>query len=267
MGKKIQIAMWIIVAIIAFILIGGCVYTFVRAQIEGPIHPEVTFEIENVGKIKMELYPEYAPNTVANIIKLVEKGYYNNKILYGKDEVCLYLGRTQDGAAENPKASMLFEEIKADSEQDFEYSISGEFVANGYTKNSLRHEKGVITLIRNNYGSGLSDQSYNSGNAQIAIMMGEESSNLNGLYAAFGRITEGLDLIEKVYNEAEIVKTEENSEELTEADTIKAFEKAPVITSATVDTHGIDFGNPMIQQAFNYEEYMYQYMSSYYGEQ
>ncbi len=75
MGKKLQFVFWLIIAIVAFIFLGGVIYNFTRATFEKPVHPEVTFEIANLGNIKMELYPEYAPNTVANIIKLVEKGF------------------------------------------------------------------------------------------------------------------------------------------------------------------------------------------------
>lgn len=266
MGKKLQVCVWTIIAILAFLLIGGCVYNLARATREEPIHPEVTFEVENLGTIKMELYPEYAPNTVKNIIKLVEKGYYNNKVLYGKDEMCLYVGRNAEGEAENPMASLIFDEIKAGTESDFEYTINGEFIANGFNKNTLSHEKGIVSLIRNNYGTGFYEQSYNSGNAQLAVMLSDDAANLNGVYAACGRITEGLDLLEKLYNEAETVKSEPvEGEEQTE-EIIKQFATTPKITAATVNTYGIDYGNPEIEKAFNYEEYMYQMMNAYYGE-
>ena len=63
----------------------------------------LTFEIENLGTIKMELYQEYAPNTVANIVKLVEHGYYNNKVIYGKNTLCLYFGMNSDGTDDIPQ--------------------------------------------------------------------------------------------------------------------------------------------------------------------
>ena len=268
MGKKLQICIWTIIAVVLFLLLGVSIYNWTRATLEDPIHPEVTFEVENVGKIKMELYPEYAPNTVKNIIKLVESGYYNNKVIYGKDEICMYVGRNEEGEAENPTASLIFEEIEAGTEADYEYSIKGEFVANGFNQNTLSHEKGIVCLIRNNYGTGFSEQSYNSGNAQLAIMFGEGSANLNGVYAACAKITEGLDLLEKIYNEAE-TKTPDalEGEEYTQEEVISQFATTPKIISATVDTHGIDYGNPEIVEYFNYEEYMYQMMNAYYGEE
>ena len=252
----------------------------------------------------MELYPEYAPNTVANFIKLVESGYYNDKVFYGRDDVCIYVGRTADGEVTNPTANF----ITGNAEETYEYTIKGEFVANGFEQNTLRHEKGVISLIRNDYSqyfSELYEESYNSGNAQIGIMMGDKAANLNGVYAAFGKITEGLEIVEKLYNEAEVVaipeettattettdttntttttenttstettNTAENTvtesaetEDATEddADGIYEFATYPKIVSASVDTHGVTFESPVIEEAFDYETYINDYMSSYYS--
>ena len=90
MSKKVQIIIWAIIAALVCILIGGYVYNTVLRYTEGNTHPEVTFELQDYGTVKMELYPEYAPNTVANFVRLVEKGFYNNKVVYGKDDICLY---------------------------------------------------------------------------------------------------------------------------------------------------------------------------------
>lgn len=267
MGKKLQICILTIIALVTFLLLGGVICNLVRATNEDVIHPEVTFEIENVGTIKMELYQEYAPNTVANIVKLVEAGYYNNKVIYGKDELCLYVGRTQEGEAENPTVSLINSKVEAGSEADFEYSIEGEFTTNGFTQNTLRHEKGVVSLIRNNYGSSLYEESYNSGNAQLGVMMSDNASNLNGAYAAFGKITEGLDLLENIYNTQElIVEVDEETGEVVESTGgIEEFSNKLVITSATVDTHGVEFEIPEVIEAFDYEEYMYQMIYSQYA--
>ena len=107
MGKIIKACLWTIIAVGAICLIGFLVYNFVLASQKEVSHPEVSFEIKDYGTIKMELYPEYAPNTVANIIKLVENGYYNDKVIYGKDEICLYLGRNSEGEAVNPNISLI----------------------------------------------------------------------------------------------------------------------------------------------------------------
>ena len=106
MGKKLRFILWLIIVIAIVLLIGTSIYNIVMAKTEKVSHPEVTFELENYGNIKIELYPEYAPNTVANFIKLVEKGYYNDKVIYGKDEVCLYVGRNQ-GIRKFPRRKYL----------------------------------------------------------------------------------------------------------------------------------------------------------------
>lgn len=266
--KKLQFVIWIIIMVAILALIGVYGY-FTYLRITSTVqHPEATFEIENYGKVVVELYPEYAPNTVTNFIKLVEKGYYNNKVFYGKDEICMYLGRNSTGEIEETKLSLISDEVEPDSESDYEYAIKGEFVANGFEQNTLRHEKGILTLIRNDYSqliNSLTDESYNSGSSQLAIMMSDDSRNLNGAYAAFGRVKEGMDVLEKIYNEAEIKQESAEGEESNVADNISQFATYPVITSATVDTHGIDFGDPEVIEAFDYESYMYNLMNSTYS--
>lgn len=266
MNIKLKMILWVLLGVITVALIGLCVYNLFLSKTQSTVHPEVSFEIENYGTIKMELYPEYAPNTVANIIKLVESGYYNDKVIYGKDEVCLYLGRNLEGEAINPKASSIDSSVEADSDKDYEYTIPGEFVANGFEKNTLRHEKGIISLIRSDYSqyfSELSEESYNSGNAQIGIIM-NDARNLNGIYTAFGKITDGLEILEKMYQENKIKEVEkEEAEEL--ENEIQEFETYPVIKSATVNTFGNDYGIPTIQEAFDYESYINEMLSSYYS--
>ncbi len=270
MSKKIQFVVWTIIAIIAVLIIGVVAYNAINKMFGEVNHPEATFEIENYGTVKMELYPEYAPNTVANFIKLIEAGYYNSKVIYGKDDICLYVGRNAGGEIDKPKLSLISSDIEVDSEGDYEYSIKGEFVANDFEQNTLRHEKGIISLIRDDYTqyiSSLTEQSYNSGNSQIGIMMSDDARNLNGAYTAFGKITEGLEILEKIYNEAEMKPAEENAESQGSpsepADDINQFATYPVITSASVDTHGQDLGMPETMEAFNYEEYMQNLMSQY----
>ena len=227
MKNILKIVLWVILGILALICSVWLIYSFIKTKTDVVVHPEVSFEIQDFGNIKMELYPEYAPNTVANIIKLAESGYYNGKVIYGKDDLCLYVGRDSSGEVQNPKISLINPEIEADSDNDYEYSIPGEFVANKFNQNTLRHEKGIVTLIRQDYSqyfSNLAEESYNSGNTNIGVIMNDNASNLNGVYAGFGRIVEGMDVLEKIYNEIEIKKeettetegttnTSENSEE------------------------------------------------------
>lgn len=272
MKDKIKLVVSIIVLIAVVVLLGLVAYGMYWRLTDTTTHPEVTFEIENYGTVKMELYPEYAPNTVANVIKLIEKGYYNGKTIYGKDDICMYLGRNSEGQIDAPKTSLIFDDIEEGSEKDFKYSIAGEFVANGFNQNTLRQDKGVVTLLRDDYTqyvNTLYHESYDSGNSQIAVMMTDEANDLNGSYAAFGRITEGFDVVEKIYNEA-AVKPDEVDEETGEVvpnEGIKVFETYPVIKSATVDTHGENFGLPVVSEAFDYNAYMSELLTSYYGSQ
>lgn len=266
MGKKIQICLWIIIAIAAFLLLGGVVYNLARAVNEEIVHPEVTFEIENLGTVKMELYQEYAPNTVANIIKLVENGYYTDKVIYGKDEIVLYMGVDSDGNEEVPQASLVNPDITAGSDEDFSYSISGEFSLNGFDQNTLCHEKGVVTLVRKNYGSSLLEQGYNSGVSKLGVIMKDTAASLNGSYAAFGKITEGLELLENYCDTQDIIAPEVDEETGEETGSgIDEFVDKLVIKSATVDTHGIDMGVPEMVEYFDYDEYIYQLFSAQYG--
>ena len=275
MKKKLGLVIWVLIALAAFLALGGIVYNRAKMESQGNKHPVVTFELADKGNIKIELYPEYAPNTVANFVKLVQSGYYNNKVIYGKDEICLYAGRDSLGEAVNPKLSLIDSSVEADSENDYEFTIEGEFYTNGFEQNTLRHEKGIITLIRNDYTqyvSALSDESYNSGNAQIGIMMSDDSSTLNGVYAAFGKVIEGMEILEKIYTEEEIAPVETTTDETADAATeeeetgIDRFATFPVIKSASVETHGVEFGMPEIQEAFDYESYMNDLMSQYYGQ-
>lgn len=271
MKDKIKLVVSIIVLIAVILLLGIVGYGVYWRLTDTTTHPLVTVEIENYGTIQMELYPEYAPNTVANIIKLIQAGYYDGKVVYGKDDMCLYLGRDSSGEIVNPTTSLIFDDVEEGSDDDFEYSIAGEFVANGFNQNTLRQDKGVVTLIRNDYTqyiSSLYQESYDSGNAQLAVMMTDEANDLNGSYAAFGKITSGLDILEKIYNEAAIKATETDSEtEDTSSEDeggIDEFETYPVITSVTVDTYGEDFGSPEVSEAFDYNSYISELLSSYY---
>lgn len=287
MKNVLKICLWVILGILALLCAGWFVYSFVMSNKADVVHPEVTFEIQDFGNVKMELYPEYAPNTVANIIKLVENGYYNNKVIYGKDDLCLYVGRNSDGEVENPKISLIDPNIEKDSDEDYEYSIPGEFIANDFKQNTLRHEKGIVTLIRQDYSQyfpNLSDESYNSGNTNIAVIMNDGASNLNGVYAGFGKVLEGMDILEKLYNEIEI-KKEETTDETAEGETVDAenvegeenteeesggiqeFNVYPIIKSASVDTKGANFGMPETEEAFDYNEYINNYFMQQYGGQ
>lgn len=261
--KLLKNAVILVLVVALFALLGYLGYGIYNYYFKQTPNPVVTFEVENYGTVKMELYPEYAPNTVANIIKLVESGYYNDKVFYGKDGICLYIGRNSDGEAVVPTASLVDSSIEAGSENDIEYQIKGEFVANGYEANTLSHEKGVVSLIRYDYTQQIStlyEESYNSGNSQIGIMI-DDARDLNGLYAAFGKVTEGMEVIEKIVNESKIVEVTE--EEATSG--IDEFEAKPVMKNVTVDTFGVDYGIPEYEDYFDFQAYLTDMLSQYYS--
>lgn len=134
-------------------------------------NPIVTFNT-NAGVIKAELYPEIAPNTVNNFISLVKKGYYDgltfHRVIYG----FMIQGGCPDGTGMGGPG----------------YSIRGEFAANGF-KNDLRHTEGVLSMAR----SMMPD----SAGSQFFIMH-RTSPHLDGQYAAFGKVIEGLDVVNKI---------------------------------------------------------------------
>ena len=133
-------------------------------------NPIVTMSIKDYGDIKIELYPEYAFNTVANFVNLIENGFYNNN----------YINRVQAGFV-----------IQGGAGKEPTYSIKGEFIQNGYFKNTLEHTKGVISMART------SDP--DSAGGQFFIVLDDQAaSSLDGMYAGFGKVIEGMDVIEKI---------------------------------------------------------------------
>lgn len=294
MKEKLKVAFSIILIIALIAACGMVGYTKIRAKTAEVSHPLVTIHLKDYGMVKMELYPEYAPNTVSNFVSLINAGYYNNKIIYGKDLICLYMGKAEEDenseeSSENidsteevtdeatkteentdkeystTKISILDSSIEKDSDEDYEYEIDGEFVANGFDQNTLRHEKGVLSLNRSNYSSyGLYEEGYNSGKAQFSIIM-TDSPNLDGLYCAFGRVTEGLDILEKIYNE-EAVKEHEHEEGEEHSDSeMQEFAKHLVIENMSVQTFGVDYGIPETHEAFDINGYINKLYSQYYS--
>ena len=261
--KLLKNALILVLIVALFVLLGVLGYGIYNYYFKQTPNPVVTFELENYGTVKMELYPEYAPNTVANIIKLVESGYYNDKVFYGKDGICLYIGRNSEGEAVIPTASLVDPNVEKDSENDIQYQIKGEFVANGFEGNTLSHEKGVVSLIRYDYTQqigSLYEESYNSGNSQIGIMI-NDARDLNGLYTAFGRVIEGMDIIDSIVAGTKIVEVTE--EEATSG--IEEFETKPVMKNVTVDTFGVDYGIPTYEDYFDFQAYLTDMLSQYYS--
>lgn len=135
-------------------------------------NPIVTFEMENGGVIKAELYPEIAPNTVNNFISLVNAGYYNGIIFHRVIRGFMIQGGCPEGTGMGGPG----------------YSIKGEFSQNGFT-NNLKHEPGVLSMART--------MMPNSAGSQFFIMH-ENSPHLDGAYAAFGKVIEGMDVVNAI---------------------------------------------------------------------
>ena len=111
MKVKLKVVLSIIVVVLMIGALGWIVYNKIRSNSEETVNPVATFEIQDYGTVKMELYPEYAPNTVSNFIALIESGFYNNKIIYGKDKMCLYMARDDGDDAEGAKISLIDKSI------------------------------------------------------------------------------------------------------------------------------------------------------------
>lgn len=135
-------------------------------------NPIVTIEMENGDIMKAELYPEIAPNTVNNFISLIQKGYYDGVIFHRVIKGFMIQGGDPDGNGTGGPG----------------YSIDGEFSMNGFT-NNLKHTPGVLSMART--------MDPNSGGSQFFIMH-KTSPHLDGQYAAFGKVTEGLDIVNKI---------------------------------------------------------------------
>ena len=280
--SKIIFMILLIVSLVAIIgvLIGLAIHGTIKNKISK--NPIVTLEVEGYGEIQIELYPDYAPNTVSTIIKLIQNGYYNGKVFYGTDSTAVHLGMMKNEISEetteatetvdSTSQSNVIEDVRtvsdidtsiiSGSEKDYEISIKGEFIANGFEKNTLRFEKGTVGLYRATYtpydNTDLTEQSRNSGNSLMFISI-EENSSLNGLYTPFGKVINGFDIIEQISTLQTVV--EENAEE----GQIKYFENLPIITKATINTYGIDYGMPIYEKAFDYQEYYTNLFLQYYS--
>lgn len=135
-------------------------------------HPIVTIEMENGSVIKAELYPETAPNTVNNFISLVKKGFYNGVIFHRVIPGFMIQGGDPQGVGTGGPG----------------YSICGEFSANGF-ENGLKHTRGVLSMAR--------AMDPDSAGSQFFIMT-DPAPHLDGQYAAFGQVIDGLDTVDAI---------------------------------------------------------------------
>jgi peptidyl-prolyl cis-trans isomerase B (cyclophilin B) len=245
--KKGKIIIELIAILVVIVLIGVVGFGYYKKATENKQNPMVTMEVKDLGTIKLELYPDKAPNTVANFIKLANNGFYDGLTYHRIVKDFMVQGGDKEGTG---SGSPTLGDLKGE-ENDEKYSIKGEFVQNGFNKNDIRFEKGVIAMARSDYSSmGMTEEGYNSAGSQFFIMT-KDNANLNGQYAAFGKVIEGWDVLDKL-NETEVQPAEnEGSEASTPVN-------APVITSIRVETNGVDYGEPETLKPFDYSSYMNQ---------
>lgn len=167
-------------------------------------NPEITITMENGDVIRAELYPEIAPNTVRNFISLANKGFYDGLIFHRVIEGFMIQGGCPQGTGMGGPG----------------YSIKGEFSQNGF-KNDLKHTEGVLSMAR----SMMPD----SAGSQFFIMH-KTSPHLDGAYAAFGKVVEGMDVVNKIAE----TRTDYSDRPL----------KEQKIKSMTAETFGEEYGEP-----------------------
>ena len=249
--KKFEKFYLIIIILIIIALIASLCYGYYKKCTMEVKNPIVTMEVENFGTIKLELYPELAPDTVANFVTLANNGFYNGLTFHRIVSGFMIQGGDPNG---DETGAPTINNLKNNGDQT-KYSITGEFIANGYTKNTLKHEEGVISMARSDYtsySSSLAKESYNSAGSQFFIMT-KANTSLDGYYTAFGKVVEGLDIVHKI-EAVEVKATDESSESSEKSKPVQA----PVIKSVTVETNGTDYGLPKTLEPFDYTSWLYQ---------
>ena len=249
--NKLKNILWIIALILVIVLIAGVGYGYYRKATMEVTNPVATMEVENFGTVKIELYPDLAPETVANFITLANRGFYDGLTFHRVVKDFMIQGGDPEGTGQG---SAKISDLKDDGE-DTAYSIKGEFVANG-VNNTLKFEEGVIGMARNDYtsySSTLTEESYNSGSSQFFIMTADNTS-LNGYYTAFGKVIEGMDVIHNIENVE--VKAADDSEQTGNTE-VSTPVNLVTITSIKVETNGVDYGLPETLTPFDYMSWLY----------
>ena len=167
-------------------------------------NPVVTITMESGDVIKAELYPEIAPVTVNNFISLIQRGFYDGLIFHRVIKGFMIQGGCPDGTGMGGPG----------------YNIKGEFTQNGFT-NDLKHEKGVLSMARAMHPDSAGSQFF---------IMHKNSPHLDGAYASFGKVIEGIENVDKI------------------AETQTDYSDRPIvpqqIKSITVDTFGVEYPEP-----------------------
>ena len=260
-GIRVLLILGILLAIAGIVFVSIGVYKKFTLDIPNPV---ATIEIEDFGTVKVELYPDKAPNTVANFIRLANRGFYNGSTFHRTVPDFVIQGGAKDG---DTTASPMLSDIMDNVENDEAYNIPGEFIANGYKDNNLKHEAGVISMARSDYSTyGYTTEGYNSAGCQFFITTADNTS-LDGLYAAFGKVIEGMDVVEKVsnvevyYRDGDLGEDEEAPTD-DDGNTIQSDTPIdqPVITSISVETYGVDYGVPETVEPFDISSMFSQYL-------
>lgn len=250
----------IIILILVLVVLAGLGYGYYKKQTLNVQNPVATIEVENYGTIKVELYPDKAPETVANFINLANNGFYDGlKFHRVVKEFMIQGGDANGDGTGSPKTSDLNKDIQKDSSEDKEYSITGEFAANGYNNNDLNLVEGTIAMARadyTQYSSTLAKESYNSAGSQFFIMTSNDYTGLSGYYAGFGKVLEGMDVVKKIA-EVKVVSNAKKGQESSGNDEVSKPKKDVKITSIKVETNGVNYKLPKTLEPFNYMNWLY----------
>jgi peptidyl-prolyl cis-trans isomerase B (cyclophilin B) len=167
-------------------------------------NPIVTITMDDGSVIRLELYPDKAPNTVANFVTLAQSGYYDGLIFHRTSPSFMIQGGCPDGnGGGNPG-----------------YSIKGEFAENGFAQNDLKHERGVISMARSRHNDSAGSQFF------ICVV---DYPSLDNLYAAFGRVIEGIETADSIASGPNTGGLE-----------MRALEPR-TMTAVTVETFGVEY--------------------------
>ncbi|MFW5998678.1 MAG: peptidylprolyl isomerase [Halanaerobiaceae bacterium] len=166
--------------------------------------PQVTIEMENEKQIVLELYPENAPNTVDNFIYLIEDGFYDGLTFHRVIEGFMIQGGDPEGTGTGGPG----------------YSIKGEFESNGFD-NDISHTRGVISMARSQHPDSAGSQFF---------IMHQDASHLDGDYAAFGKVIEGMEVVDEIAS----VNTDSQDRP----------EEPQIMKKMTVETFGKEFAKP-----------------------
>lgn len=249
--KNILLAIGVVIIIGLIIWISYGIFQSKTYKAENPM---AFIEIEGMGTITLELYPDVAPESVKNFIALAQNGFYDGLTFHRvvKDFMVQGGDKKGDGTG-SASLSDINTNIEKGSSEDKEYAITGEFKKNGI-KNDLKFERGILAMARSDYSSissSLATAGYNSASSQFFIVT-KTTSSLNGNYAAFGRVVDGMDVVDKIEAVEIAPATEENS-------ATDRPVNPPVITKITIDTKGVEYSLPKTLDTFDYSSWLQQY--------